>query len=133
MKWKSGFLWILLLLTVGCIDVYEGETRYVIEGTFLDGADVVAYEEVRLFSKKSNSNNEEIYNQPIGELFYISEYSIFSKVTTDSNGNFRLGFPGGDDWVFYIKVRDKIYGYFSYRNMPDYYYNMGEISIKEEE
>lgn len=138
MRWKSSILWVLLLITLGCEDVYEGEKRYVIEGVLLDGTEVVENEKVELLSNKIDiykiSEEEEgKYSQPVGELEYERSYPVFSTVTTDADGHFKFGFPGGDQWVFYIKVRDKFYGYVSYRNMPDYYYSFGELSINEEE
>lgn len=138
MKWKSNVLWILLFMMVSCEDVYDGEKRYVIEGILLDGTEIVANEKVELFSRrvkayKVSEEEEEKYNQPAGELPYGERASVLSTVMTDSSGNFKIGFPGGDDWIYYIKVRYKFYGYFSYRNMPDYYYNIGELAINEEE
>lgn len=138
MRWKGGFLWVLLFMAVSCEDVYDGDKRYVIEGVLLDGIETVANEKVELISNKIDiykisEEEEERYSQPVGELRYERSYPVFSTVTTDANGHFKFGFPGGDKWVFYIKVRDKFYGYVSYRNMPDYYYNFGELSINGEE
>lgn len=138
MKWKSSILWVLLFISVSCEDVYEGEKRYVIEGVLLDGIEVVENEKVELISNKIgfykiSEEEEEKYNQPVGELRYERSYPVFSTVISDADGHFKFGFPGGDNWVFYIKVRDKFYGYVSYRNMPDYYYNFGELSLNEGE
>lgn len=137
MRWKGAILLFLLFTMVSCEDVYDGGKRYVIEGILLDGTEVIENEQVILFSKriyayKVSEEEEDKYSQPASELPYGEKASVLSTVMSDSNGNFKIGFPGGDDWVFYIKVRDKFYGYFSYRNMPDYYYNIGEISINEE-
>lgn len=136
MKWQYSVFWIVLFMAVSCTDIYDGEKRYVIEGTLLNGTEEVKNEKVELFSVKIDNDKisreeEERYTLPVGELSYERGYHYLSTVTSDRNGNFRFGFPGGDDWVFYIRVKNKFYGYFSYRNMPDYYYNIGELSINK--
>lgn len=133
MKWKSSILLILLVITLSCEDVYEGDQRYVIEGKLLDGVELIKHEKVELISRKMDEYDEELYDQPVGELMHERSYPVFSTVTSDENGNFKFGFPGGDNWVFYIKVRNKFYGYVSYRNMPDYYYDFGNLLINEEQ
>lgn len=137
MKWYYSVLVVLLLMNVSCIDVYDGEKRYVIEGTLFYGTEILKNEKVELFSDKignySLSEEEEAeYLQPVDILPYGGYGSRLSTVTSDHNGNFRLGFPGGDNWVFYIKIKNKYYGYFSYRNMPNYYYNLGELYLDED-
>jgi hypothetical protein len=137
MKRSLYILYILAFIAVSCTDVYDGEKRYVIEGTLLNGTEVVKNEKVELFSVKIDNNRisreeEERYTLPVGGLSYERGYNGLSAVTSDRNGNFRFGFPAGDDWVFYIRVKNKSYGYFSYRNMPDYYYHIGELNLKED-
>lgn len=131
MNWKSIIWCVFVVMGVSCDDVYEGEERYVIEGRLLEGTEIAANEKVELFSAKADAYKEEtgIYHEPPTELTHEKDYPVFSIVLSDSNGNFRFGFPGGEDWVFYIKVKGKFYGYVSWRNTTDFYYNFGDLPI----
>lgn len=130
MKKIFFFIIITSFLSGGCDEIYDGGERNVIEGQIIFNNQPVAYKEIVILSFDRFNDSLINLSQPFKEIFKnTSDRVVLSTQKTDANGNFKFGVPGGHEKAYYIRIDDRLYGYISYYNMPNHYFNTGSIDI----
>lgn len=133
------FLVLLALFFTRCqVDVYDGSTRHVIEGTVIRNGSPLANSEVSIYLVKGLDEEflSEYYSKPISEIQSTYRDNHLSTVLTDGKGHFKFGIPGlPTDYrempkAFVVKARYTYFGYITGEHLKDYYLNLNELTVK---